>query len=509
MGISKYIEPISNARNLAVHLLEEEFGIHNDLATSIAESEILPHFDQLKNSCYLFAETPYVDRVYRNSYYHYFASKHKKYNRDCIRISIFDGIIEESDFTDVEKISDLKSRYRGFIVLRPTEPFVIGRNLIAAKALKNSSFLSCSVKIDTTVNGVKFLVEGFPHSSQDTETKTCAETTLWAIMEYFGNRYSDYQPVLPFKIVQVLKEITSERQMPSTGLTIQEMSFALRQFGFGSIIYSEESYGADFKKLFRAYIESGIPVICGIDNLHTENGDIGHAVICVGREHINDSDIDNLAPCDIIDLDLRSSISSRDYKIYDWGEIQKDMIFIDDNFPVYQRASLDTPTSHYSDTDWKSCTIKHFVVPLYPKIYLEAYLAKNFVFRFLIDGPYSLISGTEVLIRFFLCSSRSFKDSLSLNGTFQSDIKEIILELAMPKFIWIAELSNKALIKQHKADGIIILDATEANVNDYQPLIVAAYQNHYLKLTDNGYLEHITLSLNQPFKTYCKNFKNS
>lgn len=507
MSISKYIEPITQSRSLSIKLLVEEFGINQDVATEITDTEIMPHFNQLKDTCYLLAETPYVDKVYRNSYYNYFSSKHKGYNRDCIKVSIFENEILESDFIDITKTPELRARYRGFLVLRPTEPYVIGRNILSPKALKNNGFLSCSVNIGTTANGVKFSVEGFPHSSQDTETKSCAETTLWAIMEYFGNKYSDYQPVMPFKIVQVLKEITSERQMPSTGLTIQQISFALRQFGFGSIIYSHESYGIDFKKLFRAYLESGIPVICGIDNLHTKSGDIGHAVICIGREQINDADIDSLKISDIANSALKDTIVANNYTVYDWDEIDKDLIFVDDNFPVYRRASFDKPTDHYPSSRWHVCTIKHFIVPLYPKIYLEVYQAKNFVYKFLMQGPVPLINGTEVLIRFFLSSSRSFKDSLSLSSSFQSDIKEIILELPMPKFIWVAEISNKALMKQHKADGLIILDATEANVYNNKPLIVAAYQGHYITIQPNGELENLPLPLS-PYKTYTRNLKN-
>lgn len=56
----------------------------------------------------------------------------------------------------------------------------------------------------TKVLGVKLFIEGFPHSSQDSETITCAETTIWAAMEYFGTRYSDYKPVLPSTIIKTM-----------------------------------------------------------------------------------------------------------------------------------------------------------------------------------------------------------------------------------------------------------------------------------------------------------------
>lgn len=46
---------------------------------------------------------------------------------------------------------------------------------------------------------------------------------------------------------------------------------------------------------------------------------------------------------------------------------------------------LDIPESEYTDAEakkkadkeWAACKISHFIVPLYKKIYLEAYVAKN------------------------------------------------------------------------------------------------------------------------------------
>lgn len=486
--------------------MTEEFRIGEKTAVQLANKEIKPHFDKLKDTCYLLAETSYVDKVYRDSYYHYYSSKLNNYKRSCVRLSVFEGEICEADFKDATRISDLQDRYRGFIILRPIEPFVIGRNVLSPKALKHNTFLSCSTEIETTVNSIKFKVEGFPHSSQDTETITCAETTLWAIMEYFGNKYSEYQTVLPSKIIQTLNKVTIERQLPSRGLTIQQMSFALRQFGFGTRIYSRQDYGIDFNKLLSTYLESGIPVICGIDNRHIPTGNIGHALLCVGHDQLTDAQIDTLPKSTITNESLRETIAANGLVVYDWDEACKDFIFVDDNYPVYQRASLDTPTLHYPSNDWRSCTIKHFIVPLYPKIYLEAYQAKNFVFKFLVQGPEPLTNGKEVLIRFFLSSSRSFKDSLSLNTSFSSDVKDIVLEMLMPKFIWVAEISNKSKMKQGQADGIVILDATEANIYYNKPLIMAAYQSKLITLS-NGNLESIDIPLS-PFKIYTHNLKN-
>ncbi len=202
MNIATYIVPISKGGELVEMLLHEEFGISKKHSKELFKSSVKAHFDKLKDSTYLLVESNYVDKVFRDSFYHYYSSKLNYYRRNCVRISVFEGEIEDSDFSDEDKLPDLQEKYRGFFVLRPTQPFVIGRSILSPKMLNENHFQCCTSNFSTTANGIKFTVNGFPHSSQDTETITCAETSLWAMMEYFGNKYPEYKPVLPSKIIK-------------------------------------------------------------------------------------------------------------------------------------------------------------------------------------------------------------------------------------------------------------------------------------------------------------------
>ncbi len=76
------------------------------------------------------AESPYIDKVYRDSYYNYYSSKLSQYKRDTIRISIFDEEVIHEDFRDELSIRRIAEHYLGFIVIRPTEPALIGRNTL-------------------------------------------------------------------------------------------------------------------------------------------------------------------------------------------------------------------------------------------------------------------------------------------------------------------------------------------------------------------------------------------
>jgi hypothetical protein len=296
-------------------------------------------------------------------------------------------------------------------------------------------------------------------------------------MEYFGNKYPDYMPTLPSKIIEVLRSVSSERQMPSRGLNVGQISFALREFGFGTRLYSQKEFGdEEFRRLFSCYVESGIPLIVAV-----QNSKIGHAILCVGHNIVTTDLIDSLTES----KNGTANVVPSKVHFFDNDDTSKDFVFIDDNMPVYQQLPFEKPTGGYTNPDWNLCVITSFIAPLYPKIYLEAFEAKRFC-RNILFGFYSILDDSEVYLRFFLSSSRSFKDSLNYNGSFDGTVKRMILETPLPKFVWIGEISTKDLIKNKEANGLILIDATEADTSQLKPLIFANYLNIQISLDSGG-----------------------
>lgn len=494
MNISVYIATKPDWEKMISVILEEQYTLSDFLGKKIYQNILKPHFDALKDDICFLAETSYVDFFYRDSYYHYFSSKLKPYSRDCIRLSLFSGEISEEDFADPLKYGPLTERYRGFYVLRPTFPYIMGRSVISPKALQNNEIRICSCVFNTTVNGLKFRVSGFPHSSQDTEIITCAETTLWAIMEYFGGKYPYYKPTLPSKIIQQLNAISFERQIPSKGLSVHQISFALKEFGFGTRIYSRKNYALEFEGLLSCYVESGIPLVVAIQN---DEETIAHALLVVGSEVDCTRRID-----DIMSLD-----HNKDIDIFDYDVVPKKFVFVDDNMPVYQKACLSKPADHYRDEEWRGCKISHFIVPLYSKIYLEAFEAKHYVRELLLSGLHSFNGNSQIVMKVFLASSRSYKHELMRDKGVQGELKTLILEMQLPKFIWVGEISTKPLIKEKMANGLMILDATEPN-RDYNPLILSAFDGNLLEFQNSsGICKKKELHF-EPFQIYEQNLKS-
>lgn len=480
-----------------IELLVSKFDIDQTDAKENFEEEIYPNIANLKDDLFFLIEFPYIDKVYRDSFYSYYSSKLYPYKRDCIRVSIFNFEFDEQDFRSIKGKQKLQKGFLGFFVIRPLTPKSWGRSAISPKALKSNGFVICRAKMDAAVNGVKMQVSAFPHSSQDRETITCAETTLWAIMEYFGSRYVEYHPILPSKIHKVLSGKKTERQIPSLGLFPTDISFALKEFGFGSRIYSEEQFRDDFKSILAIYIESGIPVVVLI-----ENGPVKHAVLCVGRERFDHRQL-RTAPSELRKFEDGTSINFRLN-----SKIDRKYVFVDDNMPVYQLSSLYTPCSNYQDEKWKKCQISHLVVPLHSKIYLEAFEAKKFILEYAANFlSENVLQDQATFFRIFLASSRSFKDALVEDDVMDKGTREFILDTPMPKFIWVAELSDENMIRRKLARGLILLDATEANLQNNKPLLLSAYEKVFATWDERSrVLTKIMIDL-KSFKIYTNNLQ--
>lgn len=439
----------------------EEYDFE-DLDPSI-EGNIGTYIDQFKEGCYYLIESPYVDKLYRDSYYMYYASKHTEYHRDCIRVSVFNSEIDEKEFRDSQKTEALKQKFLGFFILRPTKPKIIGRSFFNSNAFEESKFYTCQTSNSVLVNGIKLQVNGFPHAKQNNENMSCAETSLWVIMEYFSHRYSYYKSVLPSEIITRLDEHAYERLLPSDGLTATDLSFVLKKFGFGTKSYSAGNY--NLSELMLIYIESGIPFIATLDNKNGAEDDedpIAHAIVICGKEKL--------------DAITSAAWSPDDKGNFHTEQIERMVLVMDDNESPYKLVPLKKPYEDSEDEQFQNFEFKSIVVPLYPKIYLEAYQAKELAMSILEDPKMGHDFDKGYICRFLLSSGRSFKEHVSQLDSLEEIIKDLIIKTRMPKFIWCLEVyESKAALSKEVASGLILIDATEINKINSDSLLIASY----------------------------------
>lgn len=434
------IRELKNPKGDLMMFIYNGLYIHQDdnYLKDNAQKKIESFIEDLRDDLMVVVECEYIDKDFRDIYYTYYASKLIDISRGCVRISFFEPIKGLDLSEDI--IKSVKDNYLGFLVLRPIRK-VIGRNVIAPKAIKGhgDSMSIMTSPIPSSCLGIKTIAVGFPHSSQDGEMMTCAETTVWGIMEYFGNKYPEYSPIKGSKIHTVLAQTAYQRQLPSTGLSFEQISIALREAGLGPKVYSIKN-PVPLNEILACYIESGIPVAVCIKNTK-----IRHAIICVGHEKMNLNNIDK-APVDTVNGNLHI-----------WNQHISNFIFNDDNRNPYELTEYSDPAKNYKNSDWKDAKVSMLIVPLNRKIYLEANsavnLAKKMAVRVLNVRPKSVI-------RTFLASSRTYKEFLLFKSGIKAELRDLYYNLDFPKFVWVTEISDIDVCKHGKFNGLLIFDAT-------------------------------------------------
>jgi len=481
--------PITEATEVIKELVYKNYlqAVDEELIDTQIETDIANYLNELREDIFCVIEYPYVDKVYRDSYYHYYSAKHMQYKRDTIRVSLFEGELNPNDFLNPEKAEEIKKRYLGFYVIRPTLKALNGRAVINPNAMVENGFKICKSKVESLVYGVKVATEGFPHSSQDGETIKCAETTIWAIMEYFGTKYPEYRPTLPSSIHKVLERFSFQRQLPSDGLTMEQISFALKEFGFATRVYSFDPYDTSIYSIIDSYVESGIPVAVGLGG-----SGYGHVVIAMGKLYETKYKLD--------DIPMREFYGrGREIKYWDTTDIPAKYVVQDDNMTPYKVISLDKPGEHYKDTESQNYEIDSAVIPLYSKINLETVVARALALQIIKDATLGFDFGDGFVFRCFLSSSRTFKSHVTQSKELSKELKANLLLVRMPKFIWCAEIYTKEEFEKERKEvaGLLVLDATEANQVRVDALIFAGYPDRCIVLNDNN-----LVMLHEKFKNY-------
>lgn len=422
------------------------------------------YLDSYRDELQIVVEDNYIDKCYRDSFANFYATKLRVRYGMSIRLSFIEpGINLPKIGYDHNDQVELIEKYHGFMVIRPLCHGIVGRTAVSPEALNHGSHIKImEAPIPTSIMGLKTVVNAFPHSSQDLQYSTCAETSIWSVMEYYGNKYSEYSPLLPSKIHKILDNRVFQRHIPSHGLQYTDISYVLMNLGFGCKTYSRDMRNRTtdedliFHRIFSSYIESGIPLIAAVigDNL-------GHAIVCVGKEKIPRNTIKSVNPI---------HTSSGGHFLL-WNDVKGKYVFNDDNKSTCSICDFDNPTPQYALSRGE---ISSIIVPLNKKIYLDVSVAIATTFSLLelfkVSGDYT--------VRTVLCSGRSYKDALMRDPNLSLEHKKMFLEtIQFPKFIWISEIATLGSFENGIVEGLILQDATEPSQNSLFSLIYLAIKN--------------------------------
>lgn len=412
---------------------------------------IREYIKDFKKDAQVIIEDEYVDKVYRNIYSHFLSTKLYEYKSRCVKLSFLEASVDVTSIINgsVGEV-DLKSGYLGFMVLRPICPGTIGRTAISPRLLCYANRIAiCAAPIIGSVMGLKVEIDAFPHSSQDNEFCTCAETSIWSELEYFGNKYPEYTPVLPSKIHQLLDSQMHQRHIPSDGLNYANISYVLKACGFGCKVYSlgfdsTPGFDADdFYRIFSTYVESGVPMVAAVSGT-----DLGHAVVSIGQEKMDKSAISS----------AKRNKFDRSGKFFRlWNDVKRSYVFNDDNVGAYALCSYDCPTPQYAD---RSPFISNLIVPLNNKLYLDAPRAIEWSIALCDDILFKLPD--NMTLRTYLASGRTYRNAMMKDQNIADIVKMVVTQnVLMPKFVWVTEIASEDAFCRNEVEGLILLDATE------------------------------------------------
>lgn len=453
--------------------------------------------DSLVDDIQLEIEYPYVDSHYRDSYYLYYAKKLSDYKRDCIRVHLF------------TPTQDSKWLYSGYFIIRPLEQVALGKAMINPRALKKHPFVTCLVHEKVNLVGQDLEVYGFPYVAQDAETHTCAESALWVLLQYFGEKYKSYKTFLPSDIIKILTNTSNRRLLPSKGLTVDELSNCLNSTGQNCLIYTCETTIEQASKrklvkdsttglkctksqielfnLLNIYIESGMPAIASI---HNES--IGHAIVIIGHKEIDS---------DFIYLDMKKNVNTW----LDVSNYKRSFIVMDDNMPPYEMIHITTPAENYTESEWNGCELGSFVLPFHKHMFMDAKVVLDLVTNIFNNKKIGLKTfSSKWVTRLLLTSSTSYKTFVQKSVILDKRFKHRIAHTQFSKFIWICELYEIDHYKDKKVNGILIIDAT--GDASYNSIILYYIDDNKISVND-AYSFKETEKLNESF--LCEPYQNN
>ncbi len=377
-------------------------------------------------------EYPYYDGDYLSTYYIHYAQKLFPYEKVCCRLHIL-----------------VKDEYYGYITLRPTvEGTKIGKTLIDPRILVEETAYLALHNFKAHIAGNEMEIVSFPWKSQQTDISICAHTATWTVIRYYGNKFKNYADTTIGDIVQRTKNDWG-RKTPSLGLTPQQVSDLLKEYGFSPLILqNEKEIGSGFIDEVMSYIESGLPMVGFLYPIR-------HAISIIGHGAIDYSILD--------DETLVNEIKDPEIDVIPHGRLVKDLYVMDDNCFPYRRMPLALPSKD-SDVNYGGGELKYCAVPLYSRmqlVYNEVYSRfQTMMKENVLDWERPCVS------RIYITSSNSLKSEALKSEDMNPVLKDIIINLTLPKFIWCIDLAGFDNYKKGLTSGRIIIDTTAATLDD-------------------------------------------
>lgn len=416
-------------------------------------------------------EYPYYDRDYLSTYYGHYSRKFKQYPKECCRLHI-----------------EFEEEYYGYITLRPTVGNTkMGKSYLAPELLvKGEAYLMLSNFV-AHIHGQKMSIMSFPWKRQQTDISCCAHTALWSVLRYYGNKYNMYADATIGNIVEKVKNDWG-RETPSLGLTPVQVSDLLKEYGFAPLVIGGDR-PSNFIDEILAYVESGIPMIGFL-------GAYKHAIAIVGHGEINYDILDSGAEIECL--------GEKPVRMISHTKLINSVYVMDDQKFAYKEVPISWFGDTEEDYEYGMNELLYAVIPLYNRMQLTYGDVYNRMLAWL-EGQVMEWEDFSVY-RIYITSSNSLKQNAMESSTMPRVLKDIILGLSLPRFVWCIDLAGMENYKNQLTTGRIIIDTTAATW-EREPWILRHDMNEIQYKdydTDTEHIYTVSESL-QPYTIYENN----
>jgi hypothetical protein len=453
-------------------------------------TSVIHHLMNLKVTSYLL-ESQYIDRDYSSDYRFFYAQTFKNYQRHCKRIHFF-----AQDISKIMSLPDWTSRvealrktsltsYCGFCVIRPLPNASIGRTALKMRGPDGKdleSVITCRADTRANLLGAELHVRGATFMQQDSRVGACAQVAIWMGARHMHQRYH-YNWLSVADITKLASPNTEDEStsLPagSDFLTSERMIRAVHEMGFQALCFR----GPNIGEQILPYVESGLPVILGLD---VPGANIGHAVTVVGRV-FSKIKAPTSRPADFIPGFIVHDDQSGPYKVIPTtANAAQDFGFsADDTIKVRTRAGGDVefnlaahgnfgmalmPVRAFSTARAAEVTAQRRIARAFNQLdSLKAQIAKAGKVNPLLDELAAAYKAGKVVLRTYLSSADGYRRHIA-DGSACDSLKDVLLPIHLPHFTWVTEISsadsyNNSSAGMRRIYGHSVLDATSSGVD--------------------------------------------
>ncbi len=466
------------------------------------------YFNELKPQI-IVVEKEYIDHDYLEDYAGYYARCFKPYKRTCTRLHFFTQDFSEEDFksllqgfessgVDDEKsksitIVDLHNSYLGFIVVKPLPQTIFGRTCLQTYSEDGKDgirYFPSLRKYEANLFGIPLDVDTLAFQEQDRVVSACATSALWTVFQGTGKLFQHSIPS-PVEITKMAVKSQDEysyllydREFPNEGLTIPQMTQAIKYLGLDPCTIAVEHNINYLKNALYAYLRGKIPILftfslyAPINNRNNSSiirsDRVGnHAVAITGYQ------LSNTDPTPFWDIKLLLT-ASRINKIY----VHDDQLGPFARMNFHDTKVTDNETNEEYDTlstTWKNTRYnsdnmlaapRFMLIPVYPKIRIPFKLILQIIIQFdqFFESRRShaiIPLDHRIYWDIFLTTINDLKTDILSSSYYHGEDKRQFLTKSMPRFLWrTTAYSEKTPIFD------LLFDATDIPQGDFLSFVI-------------------------------------